>query len=113
MQKTIDETNRRRLKQIKYNKDNNITPTQIIKAQRQTIGHKAPAKPKDYTIETELRIAADPVIKYMDAKALEKAIKNTKKQMKAAASKLDFIEAAKYRDEMYALEKLLKTRKKS
>ncbi|MBN2776695.1 MAG: excinuclease ABC subunit UvrB [Bacteroidales bacterium] len=110
MQRTIDETNRRRIKQITYNEDNNITPTQIIKAQRQTIGHKTPANPKDYTIETEMRIAADPVIKYMDAKALEKALKNTKKQMEAAASKLDFVEAARYRDEMYALEKLLKTK---
>ena len=110
MQRTIDETNRRRIKQIKYNEENNITPTQIIKAQRQTIGQKVQADPKDYTIETEMRIAADPVIKYMDAKALEKALKNTKKQMEAAASKLDFVEAAKYRDEMYALEKLLKTK---
>lgn len=110
MQRTIDETNRRRIKQIKYNEENNITPTQIIKAQRQTIGQKVQADPKDYTIETEMRIAADPVIKYMDAKALEKALKNTKKQMEAAASKLDFVEAARYRDEMYALEKLLKTK---
>lgn len=110
MQRTIDETNRRRIKQIKYNEENNITPTQIIKAQRQTIGQKVQADPKDYTIETEMRIAADPVIKYMDAKALEKALKNTKKQMEAAASKLDFVKAARFRDEMYALEKLLKSK---
>ncbi|MDD2634230.1 MAG: excinuclease ABC subunit UvrB [Bacteroidales bacterium] len=111
MQKTIDETDRRRLKQIKYNTENNITPTQIIKAQREGIGQKKKAEPQDYSIDTEMRIAADPVIKYMDAKALLKVIKNTKKQMEAAASKLDFVEAARYRDEMYALEKLFKDRK--
>ncbi len=111
MQKTIDETDRRRLKQIKYNTKNNITPTQIIKAQREGIGQKKKAEPQDYSIDTEMRIAADPVIKYMDAKALLKVIKNTKKQMEAAASKLDFVEAARFRDEMYALEKLWKDRK--
>lgn len=111
MERTISETNRRREKQIKYNADNNITPTQIIKAQREIIGQKKTEDISTYnTIETETRLAADPVIKYMDAKALEKAIKNTKKQMEAAASKLDFIEAARLRDEMYALEKLLKTK---
>ncbi|PLX07074.1 MAG: excinuclease ABC subunit B [Marinilabiliales bacterium] len=111
MQRTIDETNRRREKQLKYNADNNITPTQIIKAQRQIIGQKKTEDISDYnTAEIETRLAADPVIKYMDTKALEKAIKNTKKQMEAAASKLDFVEAARLRDEMYALEKLLKTK---
>ncbi|MDD4150085.1 MAG: excinuclease ABC subunit UvrB [Bacteroidales bacterium] len=110
MQKTIDETNRRREKQIEYNNENNITPTQIIKAQREGIGQKKQAEPQNYSVDAEMRIAADPVIKYMDANALAKAIKNTKKQMESAAGKLDFIEAARYRDEMYALGKLLKTR---
>ncbi len=110
MKRTIDETNRRREKQIKYNEDNNITPTQIIKAQREIIGHKPQAPASDYSMETEMKIAADPVIKYMDEKALEKSIKNTKKQMEAAASKLDFVEAARLRDEMYALQKLLKAK---
>ncbi len=111
MQRTIDETNRRREKQIKYNSDNNITPTQIIKAQREIIGQKNKTEPQNYkTLEIETRIAADPIVKYMDSKALKKAIKNTKKQMETAASKLDFIEAARFRDEMYALEKMLKTK---
>ncbi len=111
MQRTINETNRRREKQIKYNIDHDITPTQIIKAQREGIGYKKHIEPANYDIETELRIAADPVIKYMDKKALEKAIRNTRKQMEAAASKLDFVEAARYRDEMYALEKMLKNKR--
>ena len=111
MQRTIDETNRRRIKQLKYNEDNNITPTQIIKAQRDIIGQKKVAEYPEYSIEIEQSIAADPVVQYMSAGALEKTIKNTKKQMEAAAAKLDFIEAARLRDEMYAYEKLLKTRK--
>lgn len=111
MQRTIDETNRRRVKQLKYNEDNNITPTQIIKAQRDIIGQKKVVEYPEYSIEIEKSIAADPVVQYMSAEALEKTIKNTKKQMEAAAAKLDFIEAARLRDEMYAYEKLLKTRK--
>jgi excinuclease ABC subunit B len=110
MQRTIDETNRRREKQMKYNEENNITPTQIIKAQREIIGRKADYFNPYETENIEMSIAADPVVKYMTAEALQKAIKNTKKQMEAAASKLDFIEAARLRDEMYAYEKLLKTR---
>jgi excinuclease ABC subunit B len=110
MQRTIDETNRRREKQMKYNEDNNITPTQIIKAQREIIGRKVDYYNPYETENIEMSIAADPVVKYMTAEALQKAIKNTKKQMEAAASKLDFIEAARLRDEMYAYEKLLKTR---
>ena len=110
MQRTIDETNRRREKQMKYNEENNITPTQIIKAQREIIGRKVDYFNPYESENIEMSIAADPVVKYMTAEALQKAIKNTKKQMEAAASKLDFIEADRLRDEMYAYEKLLKTR---
>jgi excinuclease ABC subunit B len=113
MQRTIDETNRRRIKQMQYNLEHNITPTQIIKAQRDVIGRKKDPEYKEYNIEIEKSIAADPVVKYMSAEALEKTIKNTKKQMEAAAAKLDFIEAARLRDEMYAYDKLLKTRSKA
>ncbi len=108
MQRTINETNRRRDKQIKYNIDNNITPKQIIKKQHEGIGHKKTEKNKLYpTIETEVKMVADPVVQYMDKKALTNAIKNTKKQMEKAAANLDFIEAARLRDEMFALEKIL------
>jgi excinuclease ABC subunit B len=111
MQRTIDETNRRRLKQLKYNQENNITPTQIFKAQRDVLGRKIETDYKEYSAEIETNIAADPVVKYMTSEALQKAIKNTRKLMENAAAKLDFIEAARLRDEMYAYEKLLKTRK--
>lgn len=111
MKRTIDETNRRREKQLKYNEENNITPTQIIKSQRDILGKKKEFENVPYTYETELSIAADPVVQYMDKKALEKAIKNTKKQMEIAAAKLDFIEAARLRDEMYVYENLLKTKR--
>jgi excinuclease ABC subunit B len=110
MQKTIEETDRRREKQLKYNTENNITPTQIFKAQREVIGKKKQIDLGDYHIDIEQSIAADPVVKYMDVHALDKAIKHIKKQMEAAAAKLDFIEAARLRDEMYAYEKLLKTK---
>jgi len=112
MKRTIDETNRRRIKQLKYNEEHNITPTQIIKAQRDIIGKKRELVYDDYSVDLEKSIAADPIVKYMSAEALEKALKNTKKQMEAAAAKLDFIEAARLRDEMYAYDKLLKTRSK-
>ncbi|HOZ29547.1 MAG TPA: excinuclease ABC subunit UvrB [Bacteroidales bacterium] len=111
MQRTIDETNRRRQKQLKYNEENNITPTQIIKAQRELLVKNKPLEYSSYIEDIENKIAADPVVKYMSAEALEKVIKNTKKLMETAAAKLDFIEAARLRDEMYAYEKLLKNRK--
>ncbi len=110
MQKTIDETNRRREKQLQYNEENNITPTQIIKAQRRIIytdeGNKKPSKA--YVGPEATTIAADPVVKYMGKDAIEKAIEKTKKAMEKAAKELDFLEAARYRDELYELQKLLK-----
>jgi len=113
MKNTIDETNRRRTKQLKYNEDNNITPTQIVKAQGSVLGklRQKPADYEHYSGPGENDIAADPVVKYMDTGALEKAIEKSRKSMETAAKALDFIEAAKYRDEMYALEKLLKDKK--
>ncbi len=109
MQRTIDETNRRRIRQEEYNIEHNITPTQIIKAAREAISFQHSTTYDSYGAETEVNIAADPVVKYMDSKALEKALKKTRKQMEASAAKLDFVEAARLRDEMYAYEKLLKT----
>jgi excinuclease ABC subunit B len=114
MQKTIDATNYRREKQLKYNQENNITPTQIIKPTREIIGYEYRSdKQTEYTGGMgQPDIAADPVVQYMSADGLEKAIKNTEKQMKAAAKELDFIEAARLRDEMFALQALLQERKK-
>ncbi len=113
MQKTIDSTNYRREKQLKYNVENNVTPTQIVKPTREIIGYKYRSdKQAEYTGGIEIPdIAADPVIQYMSVEGLEKTIEKTKKQMKAAAKELDFIEAARLRDEMFALQNLLTERK--
>lgn len=110
MQKTIDETIRRREKQLRYNADNKITPRQIEKARLNLLGilKKDQEESSYYSGPVKSDIAADPVVRYMDAPALRKSIEKIKKQMELAASKLDFIEAAKLRDEMYALEKILK-----
>ncbi|MDP4185046.1 MAG: excinuclease ABC subunit UvrB [Bacteroidota bacterium] len=119
MQKTIDSTNYRRAKQMAYNEENGLTPQPIIKASREIIGtesRKAKAegrdfkKPKVYIEQENPDIAADPVVHYMNRHAMEEAIANTKKQMEKAASELDFIEAARLRDEMYKLQNLLKTK---
>ena len=114
MQRTIDSTNYRREKQLKYNEENNIVPTQIIKPTREIIGYeyRSGKKPDEYADAIQPDVAADPVVQYMTPDALEKTIAKTKKQMKAAAKELDFIEAARLRDEMFALEKLLEEKKK-
>jgi excinuclease ABC subunit B len=113
MQKTIDSTNYRREKQMKYNIENNITPTQIVKPTREIIGYEYRSdKQSGYPDGIILPdVAADPVIQYMSIEGLEKTIEKTKKQMKAAAKELDFIEAARLRDEMFALQNLLSERK--
>jgi len=115
MQKTIDSTNYRREKQLKYNEENNITPTQIIKPTREIIGYEYRSdKQAEYSGGMgHPDIAADPVVQYMSVDGLEKAIEKTNKQMKAAAKELDFIEAARLRDEMFALQNLLQERKRS
>lgn len=113
MQRTIDSTNYRREKQLKFNEENNITPTQIVKPTREIIGYefRGGKKPVEYGESGLPDVAADPVVKYMSAGGLEKAIENLKKQMKAAAKELDFIEAARLRDEMFAMERILKEKK--
>ena len=113
MQNTIRETDRRRMKQLKYNEENNITPTQIIKERMSMMGTlKSDARSKGFYTEPErIQVAADPVVKYMDEGALKKAIEKVRKSMEKAAKQLDFVEAAQYRDEMYELEKLLEKKK--
>ncbi|PTN10074.1 excinuclease ABC subunit UvrB [Mangrovibacterium marinum] len=110
MQKTIDSTNYRRSKQMRYNEENGITPQPIVKATREIIGYEYRSN-KQQAYQQEERpadVAADPVVAMMSAPALEKAIAKTKKEMEAAAKELDFIEAARLRDEMYRLQEILK-----
>ena len=111
MQRTIDAANYRRIKQGAYNIENGITPTQIIKPTREIIGLEyRPDKSvmgRAYIAPESGDVAADPVVKYMNTEALEKTILKTKKEMEKAAKELDFIEAARLRDEMYRLKELL------
>jgi len=108
MRKTISETNRRREKQLAYNELHGITPTAIIKGERNSFAN---VDPNAYVEpDTKQAIAADPVVQYMSRPALEKAIAKTKKAMQEAAKKLDFLDAAQLRDELIKLEDLLKTK---
>jgi excinuclease ABC subunit B len=108
MAKTISETNRRREKQLAYNELHGITPTAIIKGERNSFSK---AEPNAYIEPDNSRsIAADPVVQYMTKPALEKAIAKTKKAMQEAAKKLEFLEAAQLRDELIKLEDLLKAK---
>lgn len=115
MQKTIDETARRRTIQMKYNEDHHITPRQIVKDIKGSLPESNGAqyqKPIQSTatvyIEPESgAFAADPIIMEMSSAELKKSIENTKRLMEEAAKKLDFIQAAQYRDEMVRLQNQL------
>ena len=116
MAKTIDETNRRRDKQIAYNTAHGITPTTVVKSKDQIFRQTAVADgvnfedSKEYNFyETEMSIAADPIIAYMDKPALEKAIQKTEKDMYKAAKNMEFMDAARLRDELEMLKEKLKT----
>ena len=116
MRRTIDETNRRREKQLAYNAANGITPKQIQKAISDTFAGATPdtASTGGYAMPTEstLRAAEDPILQRMTPAQLEKSIKHTRKLMQDAAAKLEFSQAAQYRDEMFRLEKLLEEKQK-
>lgn len=115
MKLTIDETERRREKQLKYNEKMGITPTQIIRKTGSALAglSRKGVSVKAYVGPERPDIAADPVVKYMNREALEKTIEKTRKSMEKAASELDFVEAARLRDEMSDLQKLLKGKTKS
>lgn len=120
MQRTIDETMRRRTKQLKYNEKNNITPTQIIKAIKGTlpVGGESNLTAQTASIgrnvgqayvepNNGVLFAADPIVAKMSKAQLEKSIANTTILMKQAAKDLDFLQAAQYRDEIIRLQKEL------
>ena len=104
MQSTIDETERRRKKQEQYNIENNITPVQIEKQVRNVLGKQRSSY--DY-VEKEHSLLEDPVIARFNPDQIKRAAESAKREMERAAAELDFLRAAKYRDEMNALLKLL------
>jgi excinuclease ABC subunit B len=112
MRETISETNRRRQKQLKYNEEMGITPSQIVKKTGTILSglSKKGISVKAYIEPEKTDIAADPVVKYMNREALEKAVEKTRKSMEKAASELDFIQAARFRDELAELQKLLRSK---
>ncbi|MEQ6118127.1 excinuclease ABC subunit UvrB [Reichenbachiella sp. MALMAid0571] len=115
MQTAIDETNRRRALQIEYNEKHGITPTTVIKSKESIMDQTKVADSKKdhqkYYIENEKpNVAADPVVAYMDKEGINKLIAKTRKSMEKAAKDLDFLEAARLRDEMFELQKLMDTK---
>ena len=125
MRQTIEETNRRREKQLRYNAEHHITPRPIEKGKSiSPFAQVAPAsetakgnlstsrkEPRPYVEqESVAQVAADPIVQYMSREQLEKSIARTRKLMQEAARKLDFIEAAQWRDEVLRLEELLNTK---
>jgi excinuclease ABC subunit B len=103
MQKTIDETERRRSIQQEYNEANGITPMQLKKKKKSAL-----AQYGSDSMEEKAKLAADPIVAYMSKEEIQKLIRNVKKQMEGAAKELDFVKAAQFRDEMFELEKKLK-----
>ncbi len=117
MQKTIEETSRRRMIQLRYNEEHNITPQQIIKEIKTALPaakQETSTKPSSYDntvfIEQQGSFAADPIIKRMTREELEKSIANTTELMKQASKDLDFLQAAQYRDEIIRLQAQLESK---
>lgn len=116
MRITIDETNRRREKQLAYNEEHGITPTAIIKSVERIMGQTVVAdakkrEPQAYYEKQDIEVAADPVLQYMTDAQLLKSISDLRKEIEKTVKDLDFIHAAKLRDEMFTLEDYLNERK--
>jgi len=114
MKRMMDETNRRREKQVSFNIANNITPTQIYKNSLDILGQtsiidSSYINPKAYIEKESINVAADPIINYLSKDKINKLISVTKKAMEEAVKSLDFIEAARLRDELFTLQKLKDT----
>lgn len=115
MQITIEETNRRRSKQMAYNEEHGIVPTTVPKSKEDILRKRSildirGKKANAYVEPNEISVAADPIIGYMTREQLEKSIEATDRKMKKAAKELDFITAAQLRDELFALKKQYKTK---
>ena len=119
MRRTMEETDRRRIKQMAYNEANGITPTQIkrdradVMRQTAVIDIHDAAGRRAYVEPEELSLAADPVVQYMTADQLTKNVDLLEAQMKKAAKELDFISAAQLRDELFAMRRVLEEREKA
>ena len=113
MHKTIDETNRRRSIQIAYNEEHGITPRTVTKTREEIMSQSSildirPKQSKAYVEPDTPSLAADPLVSYLNRDQLERMINETEGKMKKAAKELDFISAAQYRDELFALKKRIR-----